>query len=62
MLSHLNLISEASHLNLRTDNLTCDDDFDGVMDPSLSIACHAGVIREVAVPNQKYYNFLFLKF
>ena len=30
---------------------TCDDNFDGVMDPTLSIASHARVVGEVAVPD-----------
>ena len=30
---------------------TCDDNFDGMMDPSLSVASHASVVGEVAVPD-----------
>ena len=41
-------------MQIQKKRLTSDDNFDGVVDPPLSVSCDARVIREVAVPDENY--------
>ena len=57
MNSYLSPANTNTNTHANTKNakrLTSDDNFDGVVNPPLSVSCDARVIREVAVPDENY--------